>query len=672
MPPKRPGSPKSKNGAKKNKPGGQAVSQAPAAVQPPNNLSDDAHNIDVEDTTTVIDSSSTVFTDRSADTHHSPTGSTSENGDDEINRDLESSRPGEPHIHAASSVRTTSPTSPQRPPNNSQPTNAPNTCIPIVDLTRIPVDVPSRQLMPSTTDRPHIPPIEDTQLLIDKPTDALHPHPPPAVQMGDNTIGRDLETCQPGEIHIHTPICATSKSTASPIRTRLPIDIRQPQNALNAGSPIRHSMPVVADPVSQRQLINSTTNTPHILSVDDTHPNTSAQLLPSPIHGTEPGSPPQHTNVTPADPSVQAMNTTAEVEVKPLFEPPALRTLPRFSEIGEEFNVGCRSMPYCELYQSFQNNTDKLRRILNLTIEASGCDLHSWFTIDPKDFTRVSTFAGSKSFRVVAKTPGAPVTFNDVNVTFFVIGRCSHSSLFDDGTDTQMRRSISIQLIHRFTPRMVSSTASILDYRNPIFTISHGSLAIQTALKIIQGKFSPKTIEAKMDGTTHGDYSSQNHSGKVPSQDNRSKDGRHYSWRLYVQPSLSSTRSLTQSGPRKFEHDVPCFEGANGFDLNCYHELPPRAFEYDDKDIVLVAFSLTGYREQPATPSQAGAQKIGMSIRFTIHVARVEDGDDDPTDTPVEASLRDETPLSVSETAGITQKNELAPVKKEIKRGRIM
>ncbi|KAF9034633.1 hypothetical protein BDZ89DRAFT_1036370 [Hymenopellis radicata] len=283
-----------------------------------------------------------------------------------------------------------------------------------------------------------------------------------------------------------------------------------------------------------------------------------------------------------------ASNAPSPPTVKPLFEPPNLPPITRVPEIGHEYNVGRRTLPYCELYRFFQNNVAKIQ--------------------------------------IVRTTPGVPITFNDRNATFFVIGRCTHSALFSDGSDNQRLRQISIQPIHRFTPRMVAVAATMLEFCNPIFAVERDGISFTTLSKPRTGKGSPNILRAEMNSVTHGDC------------------------------------------PRPHDQDVPCFEGVNGIDLNAYTNYPRRFVEYDEDDFVLVAFSFNGYLEASPIPNQPAAQRIGLSVRFTIRVAHVDDGDSDPTSSPLEPSLRDETPLSVIGTHGVADQASGVAVKQELKK----
>ncbi|KAF9019138.1 hypothetical protein BDZ89DRAFT_1044067 [Hymenopellis radicata] len=165
---------------------------------------------------------------------------------------------------------------------------------------------------------------------------------------------------------------------------------------------------------------------------------------------------------------------------------------------------------------------------------------------------------------------------------------------------------------HRFTPRMVAVAATMLEFRNPIFAIERDGINFTTLSKPRTGKGSPNILRAEMNSVTHGD----------------------------------------------------CIDG---IDLNAYTEYPQRFEEYDEDDFVLVAFSFNGYLEPSPLPNQAAAQRVGMSIRFTIRIAHVDDGDSDPTAVP-RGQLRDETPLSVIGTHGVADQASGVAVKQELKK----
>ncbi|KAF9013770.1 hypothetical protein BDZ89DRAFT_1142461 [Hymenopellis radicata] len=301
-------------------------------------------------------------------------------------------------------------------------------------------------------------------------------------------------------------------------------------------------------------------------------------------------------------------NAPSPPAVKPLFEPPNFLPSPEFPKLAMSTTLDDGRYHTVNYIAFFRITSPKS----TITTEGGGCELDSWFSADANDYTRIASWSGSTSSRIVRTTPGVPITFNDRNATFFVIGRCTHSALFNDGSDDQRLRQISIQPIHRFTPRMVAVAATMLEFRNPIFAIERDGINFTTLSKPRTGKGSPNILRAEMNSVTHGDC------------------------------------------PRQHDQDVPCFEG------------------YDEDDFVLVAFSFNGYLEASPIANQPAAQRIGLSVRFTIRVAHVDDGDSDPTSSPLEASLRDETPLSVIGTHGVADQASGVAVKQELKKGRVM
>ncbi|KAF9014650.1 hypothetical protein BDZ89DRAFT_1046366 [Hymenopellis radicata] len=187
-----------------------------------------------------------------------------------------------------------------------------------------------------------------------------------------------------------------------------------------------------------------------------------------------------------------------------LFQPSSLKVLTRVRETGLEFMGAQKAIPCFEPYRVLQSRPDKILRILNLTMTAEGHNLHSLFTADPNQFMKIALFPGAASYRIVPVVTGVPIAFTDYDAAFWFIGRVVKSELFDpDGT--RYARTLWIQPILRFLPRMAAVASAILGYGKPLFQIGHQGLRMTTAQKPKEGKHGPGCREAVMNGVTHGD-----------------------------------------------------------------------------------------------------------------------------------------------------------------------
>lgn len=142
--------------------------------------------------------------------------------------------------------------------------------------------------------------------------------------------------------------------------------------------------------------------------------------------------------------------------------------------------------------------------MLRYSTEAVGRNMTNIFEANPQEFTRVVTPNASRSRRVVSKAVSNISDKFKLDTTFFMVGRVVRSALLGDSSDIYCRE-LSVQPIHRFTPRTVSAMAAMLDFRNPVFPLREDGLQFTTTRKPFDDSTKVPTVRHNpMNGVTHG------------------------------------------------------------------------------------------------------------------------------------------------------------------------